>query len=172
MCRPVVDMDSTDDTANVDETNVFAPEVRRGGNQLRPDGAHGDDETDQTRIPSGHKPHTRKSHDLVWRRKLLCNTRTVRDEFQRAHVRVRWVRGGRRVCNDNSSFFVVEARLFAVLGHGNGCLGAVVERLSLEDEAEREGDGGEEHVHPVEPGEAHGIDNVATCNTTDCRSKR
>ena len=46
-------------------------------------------------------------------------------------------------------------------------LRSVVEGLGLEDEAEEEGDRAQGNVHPVDPDEAHGRDDVATGDAAD-----
>ena len=94
----------------------------------------------------------------------MHETRAVRPESKRLSVRVGWVRRrGSGICDDDS-FFGLNGLLVGIVGEGDGGGFAVVEGFGLEEEAEDECDGGKEHIHPVEPREAHVGDDISTCN--------
>jgi hypothetical protein len=43
--------ESANETSDVDQTDTLTPEVRRSGNKLSPNQAHGNDQAHESRIP-------------------------------------------------------------------------------------------------------------------------
>jgi len=139
---------------------------------LRADCAQRYDQADETRVPERHKPDARKSHRLVGRDEFLYDAGMVCYEAERAHVGVRRIRSwDRRIGNDNG-FFRFNIGLLGIGGELDGCLGANVERLCLEEKAKNERDGGEDDIDPMDPRNATGSNDVATAGTSEERTER